>query len=59
MVDFVGWVGSAREEEGRMSGVRAGRGPCMASRVSGEGMEVSAGVGEDDEVITVGSWRRR
>ena len=58
MVLFVGKV-SAREDDGALSGMRAGRGPALAGRVSGEGTEASAGADEDDEVVVAGGWRRR
>ena len=55
-----GWVlldglASAHEDKKAVSGVRAGRRPALAGRVSGEGTEVSAGAGEDDEVIMTGT----
>ena len=58
MVLLVGKV-SAHEDDGAVSGVRAGKGPTLAGRVSGEGTEASAGADEDDEVVVAGGWRRR
>ena len=58
MVLLVGKV-SAREDDGVVSGVRAGRGPALAGQVSGEGMEASMRTSEDDEVVVTSGRRRR
>ena len=59
-----GWVlldelASAHEDKGAVSGVRAGRRPALAGQVSGEGTEVSANAGEDDEVVVIGGRQRQ
>ena len=50
---------SVREDNGAVSGVRAGRRPALVGQVSGEGTEVSAGAGKHDKVIVAGGRRRQ